>query len=206
VAKKYQKLIRMTDAAFSRKLVKPIDLDKCKQISMLTSKLLRVQDVFHYRIWQARKMGFVRVSTDDLSYLCYGLAHNRVSECKNSIAYDWAYNHFKDEEMKWFSNPKFYCYYRKHGLIHWPPFQSELVGSFKVRTLNELDYNIPEKVIYRILQTKAIKLFNVYEVVEPIVPKRFPFVIAQIWELPYPLKKGKVASFFLSEWDDASAL
>lgn len=201
MSKEYQKLVGATDAVFGRRLVKPIDLEKAKQISLLTSKMLKVQDIFQYRVWQARKMGFVRVSTEYLSHLCYGLSYNRVSECKD-IPFDWAYNHLKDEEMKWFCVPKFYCYYKKHGLIHWPPYQSELVGSCKIRTLNGLDYPIPSKVIYRILQTKAIKLFNVYEVVEPIVPRKLPFVIGQIWELPFNLKRGKVANFFLSEWKD----
>jgi hypothetical protein len=202
VSKEYQKLIRVTDTVFDRKLTKPVDLDRVKQISVLTSKILKAQDVFQYRIWQAREMGFVRVSTEFLSHLCYGLTYNKVSECKNQVPFDWAYNHFKDEEMKWCSAPKFYCYYKNHGLIHWPPYQSELMGSCRIRTLNGLDYPIPSKVIYRILQTKALKLFNVYEIVEPIVPKKLPFVIGQVWELPFNLKKGKVANFFLSEWKD----
>lgn len=204
-----------TDRVFSEDAIVPEPpihwKDKLEALEEANLSNQRTACLFDMRKWQASKMGFEEVNSNDLVKLLMGEEATENCDGDNRQTYEWTYNHHDDAELKdWGGKPTLFRRVVKTGLWHMPPFSKKVKWVAQFGKLNYLKREIPYGVVLRINECKQLKLFNCFNV---IAPKEAwerkadidPIVVATIWELPIseegkPVNAGQAAHYFLAQW------
>jgi hypothetical protein len=175
----------------------------------------RAACLFDMRKWQAEKMGFKQVNSDDLVTMLMGEPFTESDSAPESErqTYEWAYDHHHDCTLgkDWGGLPHIWRRRERKGKWCFPPFTKTTIWEVQFGKLDYLKRDIPYGVVLRINETKTLKLFNAFNVMAPMEAWRRktdidPIVVASIWELP-PRDDGKpansagqVSHYFLAQW------
>jgi hypothetical protein len=208
-----------TDSIFENTLVLPkppqIWHDKLEALTEAKLDQQRSALIFDMRKWQAKELGFEEISSSEMVKMLMGEEHTETDEGKDRHSYEWCYDHHLDivldKKDNWGGNPTIFNRVVRKGLWYVPPFSKVKVWSVQFGKLDYLKREIPYGVILKINECKALKLFNVFNVLAPMEAweKKTdidPIVVATIWEMPPKVNgkdsriAGQVAHYFLAQW------
>lgn len=197
-------LLDRTNEIFNKRLTLPRDLSKEHEIADAKYKGDKISKIFHYRCWQARVLGFKDLFLREFVQSYMGESCNFDYGDSEKTCYDWMYNHHtkKIEKDKWCRHQQFFIKYEKKGLFAWPPFFNQTQWRCRFAKLNDLEMEFPDNVILKIMEVKALKLFNVFHAIQAVDPEKDPIILGTIWQLPEDKKVGSARHFFICDWYD----
>ncbi len=183
--------------------------ERLSRIKSLNDEKSKV--IYDFRRWQAKELGFPQVTMRDIveGYMGSWSTGNHKEE--KTSPYDWMYNHHtgRNEGKRWHRAKHFWYRYESKGFFAWPPYGSKLAWGVQVVKLNDLQQEIPYGVMLKVLEVKALKIFNAFHVIEvnaPAAPVRKPLLLGSIFELPPSNHKtkfdktGLVGHFLICDW------
>lgn len=166
------------------------------------------------RAWQAEKMGFTKVTVPEAVTMLMGQPPTHETTVKDESrrqVLEWMYCHHEDkavegDECTWVDQPHQYYRMEKGSLWHVPPFARKEAWRVQYGMLNYLRREIPHGVVLRLLECKALKLFNAFQVLAPMDAWLTdadidPIIIGEIWEKPRGKNtSGREERFFVAQW------
>jgi hypothetical protein len=175
--------------------------------------------IFAMRCEQAEKMGFERLTSEEMVEMIMGETNTHQKEARTDRqTHEFFYNHHTDEtqegkDCSWGGKPEDFYRIEKRGLWYYPPFSKIEKWRCRFGKLDYLKRQIHYGVVLRMLEVKKLNLFNVFNVLAPIEAWEKetdidPIVVATIWEVTDKDDKspetfntaGEVAHFFLAQW------
>lgn len=169
----------------------------------------RAKTLLEYRCWQATAIGFPKVEIKNFVESYMGSASTATYDDNNKTRYDWIMNHHinRNEAKRWYKSKFYWQRYENQGMFSWPPFHSDLIWECRLVKLNDIKEEIPYLVMLRLLQAKALDLFNTFHVIEVTKspkPKKH-LLLGSIFELPPNRYKkfeesGLIVHFLISDW------
>jgi hypothetical protein len=170
---------------------------------------LKATDIFNYRVWQARQIGFRRFKLSNLVEEVMGSSHtHRYMDYRSAPTdYEWMRNHHTRKRIRWYRQPTIYDRRDYSGFWLWRLFYKKLLWRCRYVTLSDMK-KVPDHVMLKILEIKVLNIFNCFNVLEPI--GGVPVLVGTILEFPpstsFDGKKmvfrttGKSAHYYICDW------
>ncbi len=194
--------------------------DKISEVEKANMAFRASGVLFDMRVEQAKELGFIQVSEEDITHDLMGETHNRFEsggEDKIKMTYEWSYNHHTDEveENVRSTVPKYYSLVEKRTPWYLPPFSKTLQWTVVSGPLKHYLPKIPHEMVQRLNRCKNLKLFNCLMAFAPKAAfvKNAPqptIMVARISEFRHLSEKegynlsgeqaGHQAYFFLGHW------